>query len=155
MSTTAAPSIGRLLLPFCAADRREVPGLAFPVYVAGAAGKVLTFASDGKTCAIWTAGRVGRYRDWSGTGSPDGFSPVAWRNRYRSGASTPLPTGTTIRRPILWLGRTGYLPAPFAKALDAFDAVWLAGSEEQAGGWQVLSFVATLEKRAFHGVILA
>ncbi len=158
MSTAAPISLGQLLKQFCAADPSKVPGLAFPVYVPGTAGKTITFASDGEGVAIWTPGKLGRYRDWQATGSPDGFSPLAWRDRYRGGASTPLPLpGRSRTGQAWWLGRLAEIPARWMPVLKEFDACWIGGCAGEAstkgGPWAYASFVGTIDKRVFNGVV--
>jgi len=151
-------SLGQILRPFCAENPSQYPALAFPVRVPGTAGRTLTFASDGETAAIWTAGALGRYRDWSAAGSPDQFSPLEWRGLYRSGASTPLPLPHLMDggAAVWWLGRVGVLAPRWVTALQRFDACWLSGSKgTPAPGkyWPALSFIATVDKRVFNGVI--
>lgn len=156
MTTLETPTIGQILRRFCAKDPGLTPGLAFPCYITGPSGGILTFASDGETVAIWTAGRIGRYREWSGTGSPDGFSPVEWRGRWRSGCSTPLPmlrTGDQLVR-VGWLGRDVLLEKPWVEALQSFDAVWI-GKTISTGTWRYgfTSFMASFGKMRFNGVV--
>lgn len=160
MPVSAQP-LGLLLRRFCVLDPAQDPALAYPVYIPGDAGRTLTFAGDGETIAIWTPGRIGRYRDFAAPGSPSGFSPLLWRRMWRPDCSTPLPLPARSgphkgHGSAVWLGRTALIPPRALSILADFDTCYIGGSVPatiDGAHWTWASFTASVDKRLFKGVL--
>lgn len=152
---TTALSLGQLLRKFGASDPAECPGLVYPVLMPGTGGKPITFCGNGVNIALWTPGKAGRYRDWTASGCPDGFSPAEWRARYRAGATTPLPRPEPgLLTEVWWMGAVGWIPTRWVQELAQFDTCYLAGSGKPVHGvWEWCSFMASWENRVFRGVV--
>lgn len=162
-----AASLCQILRACCASGPTADPALMQPFIGPGKrAGQAVTAATDGKTICLWTAGRVGLFKEWSalqpstlrpgenGTsplakfrplfGTP-GLHPLALARRQKSGSWT-----------IQILTSRALIPDRTRQILAHADSCYLGPSPApQINGWEsALAVRASVGKSLLHGVII-
>lgn len=154
---TATP--GQLLRLFCGGP--AVPALMLPFLAPGKHGRgVVSVATDGETACLWTAGKVGAYKDWgmlSAFGDRHASPLVNFRAWWKPGGNHALglTAGSIGTKTLDLLGIPAVLPARLVWALSHCDACYLGHSAfKPAEGQHVaVSVKASIGLRIFHGVL--
>ncbi len=162
-----AASVTQILRAACATGPRAEPSLMLPWIGPGKeAGKYVTAATDGEFFCLWTAGRVGRFKEWAALNpsllraGENATSPLQKFRPFFGGAhSHPLQLarrgkGGCWTLPIL----TGqaFLTDRQHQILSHCESCYLGpGTRKPVDGVMLsVSIAATVGKAIIHGVII-